>query len=107
MDIYDIIVSLFLAIVPAYLAQITHWLPLVSKAYADLGITFARSHPVITTGMLATGSSHIIYETWGQWAHFAEAPLALGIVVVAGYAALLVGLIPAFIRERRIAYQYP
>ena len=110
MDLVNFMVNLFLAVLPnhlnvisASLAQVMFWAPLVIWAYVALGKDFARNHPFIVAGMLATGFAHITYQVWGHFAFSSEAPLALGMMVLAGYAVTLIGLLPAFIRERNIS----
>ena len=66
MDLVNFMVNLFLAVLPnhlnvisASLAQVMFWAPLVIWAYVALGKDFARNHPFIVAGMLATGFAHI------------------------------------------------
>lgn len=113
MDAINIMIHLFLAVLPVFpnlipvsLAQVIHWTPQVTWAYADLGRWFALTHRFITTGIVATVSAHAVYEVWSHVAHSGEAPLILGIVVVAGYMISFTGLIRAWNRERHCASQY-
>ena len=76
-------------------------LTLVAKAYLRLVRDFAQDHPFITLVLLATVTAHIAYVVWGQLTHPKEAPLVLGILVVAGYSGLLIGAVHAFVQGRR------
>jgi len=77
-------------------------LALMVRGCAAVSKAFARSHPLLTATAAATVTSHIVDAAWGQ-----RAPLALGIAVAAGYALILLGAVPAFIRERRKAKGKP
>ena len=73
-------------------------LALMVRGCAAASTDFARSHPLLTGTAAASVTGHIVYAAWGE-----EAPLALGIAVAVGYALVLLGAVPAFIRERRKA----
>ena len=100
MDI-NILFHLFLALIPTYPILVTHhlpnliqWTPLIARAYQNLGIDFVRRHTFITAGMLTTGAIHLAHVVW---AYSGEPLLALDLVILTGYALLLVGLVRAFI----------
>ena len=110
MDPIYIIAYLILAVIPQYLsvipvtlALVIFWAPLAAWAYVSLGKDFARNHPFIVLGMLATGAVHFTYAIWGHIASTGEAPLELGAAVLAGYVVTLIGLIQAFIQENQTA----
>lgn len=71
------------------------------RAYARLLRDFAKDHRLIALGLLATVSAHIGYAAWGRAGQPGDAHLALGILVMVGYACVLAGGVRAFIRERR------
>ena len=73
----------------------------IARAYLGLTRDFARDHRFITVGLLATVAVHAAYEIWNRAIQPGEAPLALGIVVIAGYAGVITGAIVAFVKERR------
>ena len=75
---------------------------LVGSAYADLFSDFARNHPLILTILLTTFSLHLSYVLWGHLA-VAQAPLALGLVVAAGYFAALVACVRTIIGGNPLA----
>ena len=75
---------------------------LMVRACAAVSKDFAKSHPVLAATAAATVTGHVVYAAWGQ-----EAPLALGIALAAGYVMVLLGAVPAFIRERRKAKGKP
>ena len=71
------------------------------KAFAALSKDFARSHPLLTATVATTVTAHIAHAVWDRVVDTQEAPLALGIAVIVGYALVLLGAVTAFIRERR------
>ena len=73
----------------------------IARAYLGLVRDFARDHRFITVGLPATVAAHVAYEVWNRSVQPGEAPLALGIVVIAGYAGVLTGAIVALVKERR------
>ena len=73
----------------------------IARAYLGLLRDFARDHRLITAGLIATVAAHAAYEVWNRATQPGEAPLALGIVVIAGYAGVILGAIAAFVQERR------
>ena len=79
----------------------TSRLVVIAKAYLGLIRDFARDHRFITVGLLATLAVHAAYEVWNRPVQPGEAPLALGVVVIAGYAGVILGAIVAFVKERR------
>lgn len=73
----------------------------LARAYAGLLRDFVRDHRFIALGLLATVAAHAVYEIWNRAIEPGEAPLALGVVVIAGYAGVITGAIVAFVKERR------
>ena len=73
----------------------------IARAYLGLTRDFARDHRSIAVGLLATVAAHVAYELWNRQVQPGEAPLALGIAVIAGYAGVITGAIAAFVKERR------
>lgn len=76
-------------------------LTVIARAYLGLLRDFARDHRFITVGLLATVVAHAVYEAWNRAIEPGEASLALGIVVIAGYAGVIAGGTFAFVKERR------
>ena len=76
-------------------------LTLIARAYLGLTRDFARDHRLITLNLVATVAIHVVYEIWNRSIQPGEAPMALGILVIAGYAGLLTGAVHAFVQERR------
>ena len=108
MDFIKYLTTLFLAIVPAHqylnlilLVPVTALTSEFAKALGSLGTGFVRERTLITLGMLATGAGH---ATYAVWAHSGEAPLTLGILVLAGYILASIGLARAFIQEQGTAH---
>ena len=83
------------------LARATARLALIVKAFAALSKDFARSHPLLTATVATTVTAHIAHAVWARVVDSQEAPLALGIAVIIGYALVLLGAVQAFIRERQ------
>ena len=66
------------------------------RAYAGLLRDFAKDHRIITLGLLVTVCAHIGYAVWGRADQPGDAHLALGILVMVGYAGVLAGGLRAF-----------
>ena len=70
----------------------------IARTYLRLVKGFARDHRLITLGLIATVAAHVAYELWNQPG---EAPVALGMAVIVGYAGVLSGAVRAFVQQRR------
>ena len=73
----------------------------IAKTYLKLLRDFAWDHRLLTVGLLATVAAHAVYEVWNRSVQPGDAPVALGIVVIIGYAGVITGAIVAFVKERR------
>ena len=111
MEFIKTVVIFFLAMVPIYpalnlvrLVPVTALAPEFAWALASLASDFVRRHTLIALGMLATAAGHTTYALWGL---SGEAPLTLGILVLAGYVLSLAGLVRAFIQEQATLRQHP